>query len=218
MSFEVPDIPEDSSRETEIAVRVAALAGRLAVEKRAIVWDTDGQPEDVAQHSFMIGLTARTLAAELEPSLNADHVASLALIHDAVEAYAGDTPTYNIDKSGLDQKAQREAAGLARLREDYRTTTPSLVVLVDEYEAQLTPESRFVRLIDKAGPALTYVIGNSTHISADGKIADDLREYWQRKEGTLRDQYPEYEQYLQMCRELVEIAAAQLAEAGIVPD
>ena len=94
------------------------------------------------------------LAEQYYPELDSGLVAKYALVHDLVEAYVGDTPTYDIDEAGLKTKVDMEQAGRQQLKKEYLHLAPSLVALVEDYEEQASPEARFVRIVDKLMPTV----------------------------------------------------------------
>lgn len=128
------------------------------------------QTESVADHSLLTTLIA-WICATSDPELDAGRVLKLALVHDLTEAIFGDLPPYDrkdvpVDdpealraffsvrhlRSPEDTIAKREAecraAGemLAMMPPIARAQIDSLLA---EYEAQETPEARFVKQVDR---------------------------------------------------------------------
>ena len=97
-------------------------------------------PESVAAHSWGMAILALKLCP---PELNLERVLTLCLVHDLPEVVVGDL-TPSDDRS---TKAEDERAAMGQL-------APEWVVLLDEYEAQSSPESVFVRSLDKLDMAL----------------------------------------------------------------
>lgn len=118
-----------------MALQLAALSSRLAIEDRTLVNHISGRPENVAEHRAMLAIVAPAIAEAYYPELDANLVCRFASIHDAVEAYVGDVTTHDIDKKGLDDKAKKEARGLAQLQEDF-AALPNFIRLITEYEEQ----------------------------------------------------------------------------------
>lgn len=97
-------------------------------------------PESVAAHSWGMAILALKLCP---PELNLERVLTLCLVHDLPEVVVGDL-TPSDDRSN---KAEDERAAMAQL-------APEWVPLLDEYEAQSSPEAVFVRSLDKMDMAL----------------------------------------------------------------
>jgi putative hydrolase of HD superfamily len=135
--------------------RLAMAFGRI---DRTAVRHPDGTPESDADHTVMLGWTACALAARCFPGLDLGLVAQFALVHDAVEAYAGDTPTLRIDGSGRAGKAAREAAAAERIGLEFGTELPWFPAMIDRYERQEEPEARYVCGLDKCMPKIVHLL------------------------------------------------------------
>jgi putative hydrolases of HD superfamily len=129
------------------------------------------ETESVADHTLLTALIAWTLALD-DPSLDADRVLKLAMVHDIAEAVVGDIPPYapedipdssNPDalraffsvrrtatpeaearKHAAEQSAAAELFGMLPER-----VATELRALWQEYEARATPEARFVKDVDR---------------------------------------------------------------------
>lgn len=95
-SFSPPRKLSGISDVAHAALQLSALASRLALEDRTLVNHVTGRAENVAEHSAMLTIVAPVVAEEYYPDLNANLISRFASIHDAVEAYAGDTTTHDI--------------------------------------------------------------------------------------------------------------------------
>ena len=138
-------------------------------------WGDRGVPpaevESVADHTLLTALIAWVAATD-DPALDADRVLKLALIHDMAEAIVGDQPPYEAhqvppreDIDGLRAffgvRHLRTADNAARKRQaeddaanDLLALMPDVIAaeirgLWQEYEAQSTPEARFVKQVDR---------------------------------------------------------------------
>jgi 5'-deoxynucleotidase YfbR-like HD superfamily hydrolase len=208
--FQKPEHPTTMSETTYIALSLAALGERLADEGRSIVKHLDGRVENVAEHSFNLTLIAPIIAERFYPQLDVNLVARFASIHDAVEGYVGDTPTYDISDEGLRTKEELEARGLEQFYADF-ADNPSLVELIRNYETQQIAEARFVRVLDKCMPLLN-------HFLEGGR---SLREYFNSQEllnnsaiiaARLTREYPVYSEIIDMRNELASLAALYLLD------
>ena len=208
--FQKPDCPVAMSDTAYIALNLAALGERLADEGRSIVRHLDGRVENVAEHSLNLTLIAPVIAERLYPWLDVNLVARFASVHDAVEGYVSDTPTYNISDEGLKAKEELEAKGLAQFYTDF-ADNPGLISTIKNYEAKILPEARFVRVLDKCMPLLN-------HFMEGGR---SLREHFNSEEllinsaivaARLIRQYPEYNEIIDMRNELASLAALYLLD------
>lgn len=106
--------------------------------------------ETVAEHSFGNAFLC-LLLLEQHPELDAERVLRLALVHDLGEVYVGDlTPHDNVDKA---EKARLESSAVDRILAKL-PAGEKLIHDWHEYEAQQTPEARFVKEIDRLELAL----------------------------------------------------------------
>jgi putative hydrolase of HD superfamily len=107
-------------------------------------------PESVAAHSWGVCWLVLALCPE---DIDQGHALRLAVIHDAPEVRVGDITPY--DGVSRKEKAIRETAAAS----DMFRSRPDLIALLDEYQAQETPEARFVHQLDRldmAFQALRY--------------------------------------------------------------
>ncbi|MDR0955857.1 MAG: HD domain-containing protein [Candidatus Nomurabacteria bacterium] len=107
-----------------------------------------GRENDV-EHSYMLHQAATDLAKTLYPKLNANLVGQFADIHDLVETEVGDTPTFDVSDSQLENKLTGENLAIDALAKYFPNET---VELVRRYQSQIDPEARFVRAVDKLLP------------------------------------------------------------------
>ena len=107
--------------------------------------------ESVAEHSFGTALLALLLAGQAGDGgsigkVDAARAALLALVHEMGESYAGDiTPVDGVSRQDK-ERLEREAILRAL---DGHPDLEWLLSLWEEFEAGVTPESRFVRQLDR---------------------------------------------------------------------
>lgn len=122
------------------------------VFRRSYLMDNDRR-ENSAEHSWHVVLLATVLAEYANKEIDLLRVLKMLAIHDIVEIDAGDTFCY--DEEGLRDKEEREEKAAHRLfgllPEDQES---ELQRLWQEYEAGLTPESRFANAMDRLMPLL----------------------------------------------------------------
>ena len=113
----------------------------------------NGRRENDAEHAWHMAIMIYLLKEYANEEFDIAKAMLMALIHDIVEIDAGDTYAY--DPKGLETKEAREEQAAKRLfgllPEDQGEELKSLF---EEYEANETPEARFVRVMDNFQPLL----------------------------------------------------------------
>jgi len=152
----------------EAVLRLGELAMRFSRIDRAIVCHPDGTAESDSDHTVMLGWLACALAQRWYPHLDCGLIAQFALVHDAPEIYAGDTPTLRISDAALAEKAERESAATGRLLDEFSGHLdwfPSLIML---YEQQELREATYVRALDKVVTRVVHVLEGGGGLRAAG--------------------------------------------------
>lgn len=109
--------------------------------------------ENDAEHSFNLTLLAWFIIDAGKLTLDKAKVLQYALIHDFVEVFAGDVFFYATPQEKLKKKI-REHKAQARLKKELPAFR-DLHTVIEKYERQNDPESRFVKALDKLHPILT---------------------------------------------------------------
>jgi putative hydrolase of HD superfamily len=145
-----------------MADRIALLAAFLEdverlklVERKAYVSDLSRR-ENSAEHSWHLAIGLVAVAHELNLKIDLHKALVMALIHDICEIDAGDTPIYGAQRS---DQHKAELRCVERLAGYELAFGPSLRELWNEYEAQVTAESRWVRVLDRLMP---FIVNLST--------------------------------------------------------
>lgn len=176
--------------------RIADLTLRLGRVDRATLHPDGIRAESDTDHTVMLGMIACSLACDAWTGplswLDLGLLAQLALVHDLVEAYAGDTNTTGgLTAEQAADKEAREAAALLRIQGEYPAHhwIPSAIGM---YEAQKCPEARFLRYLDKILPKLTHTLNRNAAIRRTGHDADWLAARHREQGDKLRAKYPEF--------------------------
>lgn len=103
--------------------------------------------ENDAEHSWSLAMAVCALAPEIDPALNVGQCCMLAVVHDMVEVFAGDTSVWAPVEDHA-TKHDREAKALEIIKQKF-PAFPTLGKLIEEYEAKKTPEAIFVWALDK---------------------------------------------------------------------
>src|SRR6056297_1491823 len=89
-------------------LKLLNLAEKLKFELRHS-WLSNGRQESVAEHSWRLALMVVLLAPHLGEPVNMEKALKMALIHDLVEAEAGDVPVFDcVNPAVKENKVLRE--------------------------------------------------------------------------------------------------------------
>jgi 5'-deoxynucleotidase YfbR-like HD superfamily hydrolase len=186
---------------TDSLVDLGRLAMRFSRIERTACYHEDGvTKESDADHTVMLGWLAPALAHRCFPQLNTGLVAEFALVHDAVEAYAGDTQTLRIDGDGRDAKKKREAAASLRIHREFHHELGWFPQMIDRYEMQVEPEARYIRGLDKYLPKIVHLLDGCTGLHEFGIGRDELTK-------TLAQQHTDMQAYVGEFVALLDVRA-----------
>jgi 5'-deoxynucleotidase YfbR-like HD superfamily hydrolase len=156
-----PGSSEVVDKSLELTKFLLAL-GRV---ERTIHHEDGKTVETDAEHTVMLGVMACAFAKEFLPELDRGKIAELALVHDLVEVYAGDTSTFKtLSEAEKADKTARESAALVRIKQEFDGIFPWVSETIEAYERLESPESRFVKFFDKALPKLTHILNKGTMV------------------------------------------------------
>lgn len=129
--------------------------------------------ETDTEHSYTLAMLAWYIA-QYFPELDTNKCIRLALVHDLVEIYAGDTFTFG-DKAMIDSKAERERMALEQFEKEW-PDFKELTNDIHEYESLKTPESNFVYVLDKIVPVIIIYLGEGRTWKEFNITLNDIRE------------------------------------------
>lgn len=141
-----------------IALLVAFLTDveRLKLVRRKAYVSDMSRRENAAEHSWHLAMGLVAIAHELNLAIDLHKALLMALIHDTCEIDAGDTPVYGPQRP---DQHEAELRCIQRLADYDLAFSPSLRELWIEYEAQVSLESRWVRVLDRLMP---FIVNLST--------------------------------------------------------
>lgn len=109
--------------------------------------------ENDAEHSWHLAVMAMLLEEYCTEKVDISRVIKIALVHDLVEVYAGDTFAY--DAKGYEDKDEREKMAADKLFGMLDNEQAAFFrALWDEFEEKETPESRYANAVDRLQPLL----------------------------------------------------------------
>lgn len=180
-------------KQIEFAVEIDKMKQIL---RRNLIAD-GSKREDDAAHSWHLAVMAMLLEEYSAEKIDVNRVIRIALVHDLVEVYAGDTFAY--DSKGYEDKEQREKEAATKLFGMLDPEQGSQIrALWDEFEAEETAESKYANAIDRIQPLLlnyltnghTWKLGSVTSAQVYKRM-DIIRtatpELWNIVEGVIAD-------------------------------
>jgi putative hydrolase of HD superfamily len=156
----------DSAIVRRMTQRISAVAAFLTdierlklVERRAYVSGMSRR-ENSAEHSWHLALGLVAIAHELNLKIDLHKALVMALIHDICEIDAGDTPVYGPARPDQHDAELRCIQRLAECGIGFGATLRELWL---EYEAQVSLESRWVKVLDRFMPFIVNLATQGTN-------------------------------------------------------
>ncbi len=115
--------------------------------------ETDGE------HAFMLAMVAVTVAEKMKLKLDRGKIAQYALIHDLVEAHAGDVSARSSEEE-QQVKVNREQEAFLVIKKRYAKKIPWIPKLIEAYEHHSDEEATFVYALDKQMGSYSWLSGN----------------------------------------------------------
>ena len=144
-------MPQDANLEAQIAFLVEVDKLKSVLRRNYVIHGD--RRENSAEHSWHVALFAMVLAEHSNEPVDINRVVKMLVIHDIVEADAGDTFIY--DDAGKETQVVREERAADRLFGLLPRKQGELFRdLWDEFEAAATPEAKFAKAIDRFAAAL----------------------------------------------------------------
>lgn len=170
---------------------LAKLSLTFGMVDRATCHPDGVTPESDTDHTVMLGLVACAFAERFAPELDRGLVAQFALVHDLVEAYAGDTATARImTHADHSEKKEREGKALARIDSEFSKELPWIPNMITAYESLATPEARFVKILDKTVPKIVNIFNQGVAFKRQGNTDREKGEAFLRHQlESIRDTY-----------------------------
>jgi putative hydrolases of HD superfamily len=164
--------------------------------RRAILLEDDVAEND-SEHMYQLALVACYMIDRDKLKLDKFKVIALALVHDVVEVYAGDVPTYAPEHSHP-SRAKNEKKAAERLISEW-PEFKSLHELIEEYEKRETEEAKFVYALDKFIPVINNYLYQGRIWR---KVGLDLNWLKQQKAGKVEASADVYKYYKEMLKVL----------------
>ena len=143
-----------------------------SVERRNLIIDKS-RYENTAEHSWHFALMALTLYEYASDAVDINRVIKMALVHDLVEVYAGDT--FAFDEEGYESKLQRESEAADRLFSLLPSEQDAeFRALWQEFDHMETPDAMYAAAIDVLHPVLTNYLTDGHPWAVNGVTSAQL--------------------------------------------
>lgn len=186
---------------------VLKLAERLKFELRHS-YTSSGRQESVAEHTWRMSLMAVLVQPYLEKPVDMARLLKMIIIHDLVEAEAGDMSALDVlrDPSLKPLKQQREIEAIEHLRDTLGNTLGAeIYALWYEFEEKQTYEAKVANAFDKLEVQLQH---NDADISTWEEIEYDM--------SYMMNQHVQFDKTLTLLKDLIEAEAdTKMRTAGI---
>lgn len=152
--------------------------------------------ENDGEHSFLLATLGCAIAQQMSPSLDIGKISQYALVHDLVEAYAGDTSIWASAEDHA-SKAAREEEALKLIEKRFGKRFPWLHETIKKYELFDEPESCFVYALDKIIPYIVMA-------AVDHQPFPPHKELYEEKMEIARKKIARYPELLDLFEDLYE--------------
>jgi putative hydrolases of HD superfamily len=187
-------------------LEIIKLGEKLKYEMRHS-WLSNGRHESVAEHTWRVSLMAILIEPLLREKVDTSRLLKMIIIHDLVEAEAGDIPAFDtLNNTKLkEQKVLNEIRSIEKIRDTLGNDLgEELYNLWFEFENKDTYESKVANALDKLEAQIQH---NEADISTWLEIEHQM--------SFLMDKHVEFEPILQQFKELIETEAEiKLRKAG----
>lgn len=188
-------------------MEIVKLGEKLKFEMRHS-WLSNGRQESVAEHTWRVSLMAMLIEPYLKQKVDTSRLLKMIIIHDLVEAEAGDIPAFDTmdNHTAKEQKALNEIKSIERIRDTLGDFLGEEVYnLWFEFENKESYESKVANALDKLEAQIQ-------HNEADISTWIDI----EHKMSFMMDRHVGFDQTLQILKDIIEEeAAVKLSAAGI---
>lgn len=137
-------------------VDIASLISKFAKVNRVTMLDDGETLESDTDHTVMLSVCACSVASKLYPALDIGKISQYAMVHDLVEAYAGDTNTFDLNTVNWQEKFDREAKAFQKIKSEFGDIYNYIADTIALYDSQIDDEAKLVKLMDKVMTKLTH--------------------------------------------------------------
>ncbi len=174
----------------ESSIELGKLALLFAHVNRATYHMDCTNKESDSDHTVMLALIACSLADVFyKDKLDNGKVSQFAIVHDLVEAYAGDTNSIGLTHETKKHKDEREHQALLRIKSEFDDTFPWISKTIEEYETLASPEAKFIKLLDKAMPKIVNILSDGEGLKRENRTRDEMTMFFNSQFASLEKEY-----------------------------
>jgi 5'-deoxynucleotidase YfbR-like HD superfamily hydrolase len=175
---------------------IGNLIFKFAKVNRVTLHEDGKRRESDTDHTVMLSVGACALAEALyKDTLDLGKIAQFSIVHDLVEAYAGDTDTFGIDPEKYEEKAKREYEAYLTIERQFKNVFPWIPETIQAYETLETKEARFVKTVDKCMSKVTHLLNDGQYFKdrniEEGDMVTGYRKMIDKVAGTYGSEFPE---------------------------
>lgn len=152
--------------------------------------------ENDAEHSWHVALFVVLFEKEF-PGLNVEKMLKMALVHDLVEVYAGDTFSFD-NEARKDKKEREEKAAKKLFGKLPQKERKDFIKLFNEFENCQSKEAKLVQAFDKMQPILQGIVSHGKMWKEREITFDHIDNY---KRGYMKDNVKVNKIYSQLLKE-----------------
>lgn len=175
-----------------------------AVERFTRNPDNLDHHENDVEHSYHLAMAAWMLAPHFV--LDANKAIRIALAHDLVEIYAGDTFAFG-SQVALSDKDAREHAALEQLKNEW-ADFDDMLTCIEDYKSKGSEEAKFVYALDKVMPIIMNILSKGVVWQQHGVTMQKFIAEKERKIPKSSPVYQYYQELLEMLQETPEYFSA----------
>ena len=146
--------------------RIDNLAQAYADVRRATITPSN-EFETNARHVMHLNVLSLPYSARVYPELDLSRIAIYNLVHDVVEAYAGDTPSLGITAQEKLAKDEREKQALERILLEFGVSHPKFTRLIIKREHLEDDEANYSKTFDKLDPKFPTIAGKGASLRSN---------------------------------------------------
>lgn len=170
-------------------IDIGKLVFRFAKVDRVTLHEDGETPESDTDHTVMLSICSCSLAQKLYPNLDIGKVSQFSIIHDLVEAYAGDTNSFNLSMQGKKEKEDREKLAYEKIKSQFGNVYPWISDTIEEYESLQSDEAQFVKMVDKIMTKLTHRMNTGAYLKKEKKTKDETEMHYNNQTRDLEKKY-----------------------------
>ncbi|MGM0852747.1 MAG: HD domain-containing protein [Bacillota bacterium] len=171
-------------------------------------WLSNGRQESVAEHTWRVSFMAMLIEPYLTQEVDSSKLLKMIIIHDLVEAEAGDVPAFDTmnDQAAREQKTLNERKSIEKIRDTLGNALGNeLYTLWFEFEEKATYEAKVANALDK-------IEAQIQHNEADLSTWLDI----EHKMSFMMDKHVGFDPTMQLFKDIIEEEAeVKMKEAGI---